>query len=121
MNSILLISRESFLYLFLQRVVLNSSTISEDCAINFMSQLKFSKKITLSKYLAVPVIEQIEEKLDHESLFAYYFTITEFKNQINIRKKKTMHWELLLSEFSLTPSGRLWLRKKIERNNPRAL
>ena len=91
----------------------------------FYVAIKIFEKNNARQYLAVPVIEQIEEnlekQLDDESLYAYHSTVAEFKKQINIRKKKTMHWELLLSEFSLTPSGRLWLRKKIERNNPRAL
>ena len=91
----------------------------------FYVLIKIFEKNNSRQFLAVPCFEQLEnfinERLRDEEFLEYHPTLLEFKNQLNIRRKKTMHWELLLSSFVLTLPGRLWLRQKIALSHPNAL
>lgn len=83
----------------------------------FYVLIKIFEKNNGRQFLAIPCFEQLEEwindQLRNEEMLEYHSTLTEFLNQLNVRKKKTMHWELLLASFVLTLPGRYWLRSKI--------
>lgn len=91
----------------------------------FYVLIKIFEKNNSRQFLAVPCFEQLEtfinERLRDPEYLEYHPTLIEFKKQLNIRRKKTLHWELLLASFILTLPGRLWLRKKISSTHPNAI
>lgn len=91
----------------------------------FYVLVKIFEKNNSRQYLVVPLYEMLEEHfnllLQNNDIVEYHSTILEFLNQINVRKKKTLHWELLMASYSLTAQGRLWLRKLIAKTNPAAI
>ena len=82
----------------------------------FYVLIKIFEKNNSRQFLAVPCFEQlntfIKSQLKKEELLEYHTTLLEFLTQLKIRKKKTLHWELLLTNFVLTLPGRTWMRKK---------
>lgn len=74
------------------------------------------------QYKAVPYYTHLEKYLSflsQQPQFSQYSTIfVELQTQIDFRKRKTLHWELLCAAYSLTYQGRIWLRKKIAETNP---
>ena len=83
----------------------------------FYVLIKIFEKNNSRQFLAVPCFDQlmsfINARLNKQEFLEYHPTLLEFSEQLKIRKKKTLHWELLLLSFVLTLPGRLWLRKQI--------
>ncbi len=86
-------------------------------AFPFYVLVKIFEKNNARQFIAVPCFEQlktfIKQQIEDESMLQYHPTLIELLNQLKIRKKKTLHWELLIACFVLTLPGRLWFRQKI--------
>lgn len=87
--------------------------------------IKIFEKDKSRQLLAVPLFscleESLQKKLNIEKFSAYRNILIALLQQIDLRKRKNMHWELLCAAYALTYEGRIWLRKQIKKGNSSAL
>ena len=88
----------------------------------FSVLIKIFESNKCRQFKAVPLFDHLQSFLtqlaQNERFVKYRDIFEEIFSQIDFRKRKSMHWELICAAYSLTFEGKIWLKKKIFEESP---